>query len=130
MPEIAEELKDGYDVTLIVVEHEAEETRDADASSSCGDSRDGVDLESGNIIQQVRKNTPLLIPVFVSTILTTNDFSLAFESKGSRATPNRTYFLRLAMSRRDAAVLAVFSWPRLWRCGWRVMAGWMASVGS
>jgi energy-coupling factor transport system permease protein len=69
----------------------------------------GLDLESGNIIQRVRKNTPLLIPVFVSTIRSTNVFSMALESKGFGASPDRTYFLRLAMSRRDALVLAVFA---------------------
>jgi energy-coupling factor transport system permease protein len=69
----------------------------------------GLDLESGNIIQRVRKNTPLLIPVFVSTIRSTNVFSMALESKGFGASPDRTYFLRLAMSRRDALVLVVFA---------------------
>jgi energy-coupling factor transport system permease protein len=69
----------------------------------------GLDLESGNIIERVRKNTPLLIPVFVSTIRSTNVFSMALESKGFGASPERTYFLRLAMGRRDALVLLVFA---------------------
>ena len=68
----------------------------------------GLDLESGNIIQRVRKNTPLLIPVFVSTIRSTNVFSMALESKGFGASTKRTYFLRLAMKRQDALVLLVF----------------------
>jgi len=69
----------------------------------------GLDLESGNLIQRVRKNTPLLIPVFVSTIRSTNVFSMALESKGFGASPERTYFLRLAMGRRDIVVLVVFA---------------------
>ncbi|HZA47248.1 MAG TPA: energy-coupling factor transporter transmembrane component T [Rubrobacter sp.] len=69
----------------------------------------GLDLESGNIIQRIRKNTPLLIPVFVSTIRSTNVFSMALESKGFGASPDRTYFLRLAMGRRDVLVLLVFA---------------------
>lgn len=69
----------------------------------------GLDLESGNIIQRVRKNTPLLIPVFVSTIRSTNVFSMALESKGFGASPKRTYFLHLAMGRRDVVVLLVFA---------------------
>ncbi len=69
----------------------------------------GLDLDSGNIIQRVRKHVPLLIPVFVSTIRSTNVFSMALESKGFGASPTRTYFLRLAMSRRDALVLVVFA---------------------
>ena len=55
----------------------------------------GLDLESGNLIQRVRKNTPLLIPVFVSTIRSTNVFSMALESKGFGASPQRTYFLKI-----------------------------------
>jgi energy-coupling factor transport system permease protein len=69
----------------------------------------GLDLESGNIIQRVRKNTPLLIPVFVSTIRSTNVFSMALESKGFGASPQRTYFLKIEMTRRDALVLASFA---------------------
>ena len=68
----------------------------------------GLDLESGNFLQKVRKNTPLLIPVFVSTIRSTNVFSMALESKGFGASPKRTYFLHLAMKRRDALVLVAF----------------------
>jgi energy-coupling factor transport system permease protein len=68
----------------------------------------GLDLESGNIFQRVRKNTPLLIPVFVSTIRSTNVFSMALESKGFGASTKRTYLLDLAMARRDWVVLAVF----------------------
>lgn len=68
----------------------------------------GLDLESGNLIQRIRKNTPLLIPVFVSTIRSTNVFSMALESKGFGASPKRTYFLRLAMGRRDVLVLLMF----------------------
>jgi energy-coupling factor transport system permease protein len=69
----------------------------------------GLDLESGNIIQRIRKNTPLLIPVFVSTIRSTNVFSMALESKGFGASPDRTYFLRLEMGRQDVLVLLVFA---------------------
>jgi energy-coupling factor transport system permease protein len=68
----------------------------------------GLDLESGNIFQRVRKNTPLLIPVFVSTIRSTNVFSMALESKGFGASTKRTYLLDLAMTRRDWVVLTVF----------------------
>jgi energy-coupling factor transport system permease protein len=68
----------------------------------------GLDLESGNIIQRIRKHLPLLVPVFVTTIRSTNVFSMALESKGFGASPGRTYFLRIAMGRRDTLVLAVF----------------------
>jgi energy-coupling factor transport system permease protein len=68
----------------------------------------GLDLESGNIFQRIRKNTPLLIPVFVSTIRSTNAFSMALESKGFGASSKRTYLLDLRMSRRDWTVLLIF----------------------
>ncbi|MEW6635476.1 MAG: energy-coupling factor transporter transmembrane component T [Actinomycetota bacterium] len=69
----------------------------------------GLDLESGNIIERVRKHIPLLVPVFVSTIRSTNVFSMALESKGFGASPKRTYYLRLAMGGRDVLVLVVFA---------------------
>ena len=69
----------------------------------------GLDLDSGSIIERVRKHIPLLVPVFISTIRSTNVFSMALESKGFGASPERTYFLRLAMSRRDVLVLLVFA---------------------
>lgn len=68
----------------------------------------GLDLDSGNFIQRVRKFVPLLVPVFVSTIRSTNVFSMALESKGFGASGERTYFLRISLGRRDALVLLGF----------------------
>ena len=68
----------------------------------------GLDLDSGSILERVRKNVPLLIPVFVSTIRSTNVFSMALESKGFGASPKRTYFLHLVMKRLDWLVLLLF----------------------
>jgi energy-coupling factor transport system permease protein len=67
----------------------------------------GLDLDSGSIMERVRKHVPLLVPVFVSTIRSTNVFSMALESKGFGANPKRTYFLRLAMGRPDWLALLV-----------------------
>ncbi len=69
----------------------------------------GLDLDSGGVLARVRKRVPLLIPVFVSTIRSTNVFSMALESKGFGASSGRTYFLRLALDRRDAITLLVFA---------------------
>jgi energy-coupling factor transport system permease protein len=69
----------------------------------------GLDLESGNIIQRIRKYVPLLVPVFVSTIRSTNVFSMALESKGFGASSKRTFFLQTAMDRRDVLVLVAFA---------------------
>jgi energy-coupling factor transport system permease protein len=68
----------------------------------------GLDLESGNIIRRIRNHLPLLVPVFVTTVRSTNVFSMALESKGFGARPERTYFLRTAMSGRDALVIVGF----------------------
>ena len=69
----------------------------------------GLDLESGNIIQRIRKHVPLLVPVFVSTIRSTNVFSMALESKGFGAGSKRTFFLKTAMGWRDVLVLVAFA---------------------
>src|ERR671917_977243 len=68
----------------------------------------GLDLESGNIISRIRKHLPLLIPIFVTTVRSTNVFSMALESKGFGASSGRTFFLRTVMGGRDALILAAF----------------------
>jgi energy-coupling factor transport system permease protein len=68
----------------------------------------GLDLDSGNIIQRIRNHLPLLVPVFVTTVRSTNVFSMALESKGFGASPGRTFYLYTAMGRRDALVLIAF----------------------
>ena len=68
----------------------------------------GLDLESGNIFERIRKHLPLLVPVFVTTVRSTNVFSMALESKGFGARPGRTFFLHTAMNGRDALVMAAF----------------------
>src|ERR671933_899189 len=68
----------------------------------------GLDLESGNLVQRIRASLPLLVPVFVWTIRSTNVFSMALESKGFGASSGRTFFLHTAMSSKDALVLAAF----------------------
>lgn len=66
----------------------------------------GLDLESGNILERIRKYIPLLIPVFISTIRGTNVFGMALESKGFGARDDRTFFLEMTMTRRDYIMLA------------------------
>jgi energy-coupling factor transport system permease protein len=68
----------------------------------------GLDLESGNIIQRIRKHLPLLVPVFVTTVRSTNVFSMALESKGFGARPGRTFYLHTAMGTRDVLVMVAF----------------------
>ncbi len=66
----------------------------------------GLDLESGSILERIRKYIPLLIPVFISTIRGTNVFGMALESKGFGARDDRTFFLKMEMARRDVITLA------------------------
>jgi energy-coupling factor transport system permease protein len=69
----------------------------------------GLDLTSGSIVQRIRKYVPILVPVFVSTIRSTNVFSMALESKGFGASPKRTFFLQTAIGRRDVLVVVAFA---------------------
>lgn len=67
----------------------------------------GLDLDSGNLLQRIRKYIPLLIPVFVSTIRNTNVFGMALEAKGFGAQNDRTYFYSSEFGKADYIVLVV-----------------------
>jgi energy-coupling factor transport system permease protein len=69
----------------------------------------GLDVESGNIVQRMRKQVPLLIPVFASAIRNTNQLAMALESKGFAVRPTRTYYLALKLGPADWAVTALGS---------------------
>ena len=66
----------------------------------------GLDLDSGNVVERIRKFLPLLVPVFISTIRNTNIFAMALESKGFGARDDRTFYLNLEMKKADYYVLA------------------------
>jgi energy-coupling factor transport system permease protein len=66
----------------------------------------GLDLDSGSLVERVRKFLPLLVPVFISTIRNTNIFAMALESKGFGAREKRTFYLNLKMRTADYLVLA------------------------
>ncbi len=66
----------------------------------------GLNLQSGGLIARIRKFLPLLVPVFISSIRSTNIFGMALESKGFGARENRTFYLQLKMSRADWVILA------------------------
>lgn len=53
----------------------------------------GLDIEAGSIIRRLRNMAPIVIPVFISTIRSTQVFSMALESKGFGAYENRTFLL-------------------------------------
>lgn len=53
----------------------------------------GLDPNEGNIIERIRKFIPLLVPIFLSTIRSTNLLSQALESRGFGLKRERTYYL-------------------------------------
>ncbi len=65
----------------------------------------GLNLQSGSILERLRKFLPLLVPVFISTIRSTNIFGMALESKGFGAREKRTFFLQLQMRHIDWIVI-------------------------
>jgi energy-coupling factor transport system permease protein len=66
----------------------------------------GLDLDSGSLVERIRKFLPLLVPVFLSTIRSTNIFGMALESKGFGARENRTFYLQLNMRTADFIIMA------------------------
>jgi energy-coupling factor transport system permease protein len=88
----------------------------------------GLDVESGHLIQRMRKYLPLVVPIFASAIRSTNRMAMALEAKGFGARPRRTYYLQLRMGPSDwAAVIlalgmgAAFLYLRL--TGWGKIPG-------
>lgn len=67
----------------------------------------GHDVDSGSIFSRIRKFTPIVIPIFVSSIRSTQIFAMALESKGFNAGGERTFFLNPRFGRIDAATVAV-----------------------
>jgi energy-coupling factor transport system permease protein len=61
----------------------------------------GLDVESGNLLERMRKYLPLVVPIFASAIRSTNHLSMALESKGFGARRQRTYYLQLQLRAAD-----------------------------
>ena len=74
----------------------------------------GLDLDSGNLIERIRKFLPLLVPVFISTIRSTNIFGMALESKGFGAREKRTYYLQTENA--NGRLLACWHLPFIYAC--------------
>jgi energy-coupling factor transport system permease protein len=69
----------------------------------------GLDVESGTLLERIRKHLPLIVPIFASAIRSTNHLAMALESKGFGARKQRTYFLQLKFASRDWVVMAIAS---------------------
>ncbi len=67
----------------------------------------GLDLDSGNFLERIRRHVPLVIPTLVSLIRSTNVFSMALESKGFGYSLKRTTLLDLRLGRGDCAAIVL-----------------------
>jgi energy-coupling factor transport system permease protein len=69
----------------------------------------GLDLESGSPLSRLRKHLPLLVPVFVTAIRSTDLLAMALESKGFGAAKRRTEYVALRLRAADwlVAILAL-----------------------
>jgi len=66
----------------------------------------GLDLDTGNVIERIKKYLPLLIPVFLSMIRSTNTFVMALESRGFGARKRRTFLLEVGFRKGDYVCIA------------------------
>ena len=64
----------------------------------------GLDLDSGTLLERVKKYIPLIIPTFVSVIRSTNVFSMALESKGFGYDNERTSYMEIHFKRADIVI--------------------------
>lgn len=64
----------------------------------------GHDIDSGHLVERLKKFAPIIIPVFVSTLRSTQVFAMALESKGFGAERQRTYLQDPRFTRGDVVV--------------------------
>jgi energy-coupling factor transport system permease protein len=57
----------------------------------------GLDLETGNILQKMRKFIPLAVPLFIYSIRHTNLLAMALESRGFDPQISRSWYIELKM---------------------------------
>ncbi|MDK2811033.1 MAG: energy-coupling factor transport system permease protein [Petroclostridium sp.] len=67
----------------------------------------GLNADEGNIIQKIKKFVPLLIPVFLSIIRSTNTFGMALESKGFGAQKFRSSIIDSKFSKIDFFIISL-----------------------
>ncbi len=69
----------------------------------------GADFNNGGLIQRAKAITPLLVPLFISSLETAIDLSTAMESRGYRGDEGRTKFRVLKWSKYDLVNLGYFA---------------------
>ncbi len=66
----------------------------------------GADFE-GNLVQQIRKTYPLLIPLFISSFRQADDLALALEARGFQSGERRSSYQRLRFKKEDFILAGV-----------------------
>ncbi|WLS84611.1 energy-coupling factor transporter transmembrane component T family protein [Lactobacillus apis] len=69
----------------------------------------GADFNNGGLITRAKAVTPLLVPLFISSLETAIDLSTAMESRGYRGDGGRTKFRVLKWSKYDLVNLGYFA---------------------
>ncbi|MDI7246542.1 MAG: energy-coupling factor transporter transmembrane component T [Bacillota bacterium] len=68
----------------------------------------GLDIDSGSFIERVRKYIPLLVPIFLTAIRSSDGLAMALEGKGFGASTKRTFYLRFKWTARETVVVGLF----------------------
>ena len=67
----------------------------------------GPNLEAGNIFVRFKNHIPLLAPIFLTSIRSTNQLAMALESKGFGSSKKRTFYFTIGYHRDDLIMIAV-----------------------
>jgi energy-coupling factor transport system permease protein len=67
----------------------------------------GLDTESGGPLTRLKTYVPLLVPIFLHTLRSTDQLAKALESRGFGARRERTSLLEIGFHARDAVALAL-----------------------
>ncbi len=68
----------------------------------------GVDFGEGNIIQQMKAVTPILVPLFVSSFNRADELANAMEARGYQGGEGRTKYRELNWQLRDTIAMLAF----------------------
>lgn len=67
----------------------------------------GLDLHSGNILTRIKKYIPLLAPIFLTTIRTSNQFAMALEARGFGLSREQSSYQEIGFTGKDYGVFVV-----------------------
>lgn len=73
----------------------------------------GLDLESGNLLQRIKKYIPLLTPIFLYAVRNVDQLAVALESKGFGTRKERSYYLKFTTGRGDYLALTLLGLSNL-----------------